>query len=363
MKYSSSIVVATAVLAAITFSNLKTAYGELVLEDASAQQAVSGETIRSTSVDSGDISAKTESRIKESARVSDSTRNQRIQEEMKNEDRLTQKLEELRLQDELKRQEQVLAATLQASKPTQSNATAQSVAQVKEESESSFDSMKVSVTPRGGLSTISNSLYNIESKYAFGLGMSVDITDHFTITGGYTYASYSLAAGNAVQFPSSFNGSLQQLNFNDNIFDLGVRGNLLGTRSRVRPFIGTGLAYRRGFVNYDERTRDIIRRFDPNGIQDVNISGFAGYLEGGLEFKITPAFGIVGSARYFHVLSSQQSTPVSPYAFYNGTPNYGGNLTSFATPGTWSNDARVRASDSLASDQFFQLMLGVSVTF
>lgn len=411
--YAATMVVA----AGITFSGLKPAYGELVFED-----DLNGKP----ATQSQDAGSEAQKRIEDQKNLSKSEmmRRQRMREELKNEDLLTQKLEELRLKDEIKRTDEILGSGIskkaseqqdgnarealqeqrvgsatqvtQASErgaqanpalastavggngaPTESGAN-QTVALMQPKEESEEESNRVSITPRFGTGSITNSIYDVSAKLAAGLGIMVDVSDHIAFTAGYTYSSYSLGAGTAVSYGFGANNTyLQTVNMNDNVIDVGARGYLLGQRSKVRPFLGGGVAYRRGYVNYDDRTQKFLKSYynSPTAAQDVEISGFAGYVETGLDFKITKAISLTGSFRYFNMFSSSQSRPLDPAVFLNqngysyygysgGLSPYYGALGSNGYSGYgYSNDVRSQASDALAKNNFYQLMAGVTVSF
>lgn len=408
MKYL-NYAVAIAVATGITFGNMKSAHADLVFED-DLKPSVKSED---QSSEAHGVQKRAEE--KENLSKSETMRRQRLREELKNEDLLTQKLEELRLKDEMKRTDELLGSgvkkaddsvmqeqrvgsaaaeskTMQtpmaqlpapaalASSPGSEPVapTNQTVAEVKPAEEKDEFSNRVSITPRFGTASLTNSIYDVSAKFSTGLGISVDVTDYIAFEGGYSYSSYSLGAGSSMM-PTGFNQSyLQTINMNDNVIDVGMKVYLLSSKSRVRPFLGGGGAYRRGYVNYDEKTQAFIKSYNPYAAQDVEISGFAGFVETGLEFKLTKAISITGMFRYFNLLSSKQSNPLDPNAFLNsqgyGYFGYGGGaMTPYsgmvATPGYggyglgYSNDTRSQAGEALAKNNFYQLSVGVSVSF
>ncbi|MBI2606720.1 MAG: outer membrane beta-barrel protein [Deltaproteobacteria bacterium] len=350
---------------------------------------------------------------RETVTRSEQMRRQRMREELKNEDLLTQKLEELRLKDEMQRTDQILGSGVQkapaelqeqrvgtaateapavlvaqasttgantalANTSPQTTAVAargdsigQSTATASVASmDFDEDKTRVTVSPRGGMSGITNSMYDVQSLYSMGLGVGVDLSDFISFQGGYTFSKYNLAAGNTIYNPGV---TLQQLEMNDNVFDMGVRANFLGPKARMRPFIGAGVGYRRGYVNYDSQTLNMLRAYNPYGASqqlDVELSAFMGYIETGLELRITKSVSLSGMVRYFNILSSRQTNPVSPYAFVNpnglagGYGSYGGYGLAGGYGGFgYTGDARTQASRALADNNFYQLMAGLSIAF
>lgn len=340
--------------------------------------------------------------VEQSKKVSKSEalRRHRVREELKNEDLLQQKLEELRLRDEMKRTQQINlsgveketpkpAPAAQETLPEQrvgSAATEQPVVKpsapavvpaaigptsqldgksstdmsaVKEESTEWVN--RVTINPRGGLSNVTNSNFDIQSRYAVGAAIGVDFTEHFSFEGSYTFSKYDLGAGSAIANPYTY--SLQKLQFNDNVFDIGGKAYILDTKSRVRPFVGTGVSYRRGYVNYDERTLSILRNVGAN-TSDVQISSFSGYIETGLDFQITKNIAFTAAFKYFNVFSSSQSNPIDPNAFvnpYGATGGYGYGYGS--AYGVGYADPRTSAGQSLAANNFYQILGGMAVSF
>lgn len=385
LKYS----VALAIAAGITFSGVKAAHGELVFEDDlnSSEESVEVEQPQTS-----------KSRVKERENLtkSEMMRRQRLREELKNEDLLTTKLEELRLQDEVRRTNEILGSGINkqevvvepvkeerigsaAMQPVAAPGTNPQLAAVglngapnaltadaEVSAEDEDKNSRISIMPRGGMSGIAGSMYDMESRYSFGLTLSADIGDHLAFTAGYTYSAYSIGAGSTLAFMNP--QFMKRIELNDNVIDLGARGHLFGIKSKVRPFVGGGFAYRRGYVNYDSDTRNRIRQYEAYGAQDVDISGFSSYLELGVEFKLTKAISVVGLGRYFHLLSFRQSSQVNPNAFYSGNaynPYYGAATAGPMgfSPFGYNDGSRERAGEDLARSNFFQIMAGVSVSF
>jgi hypothetical protein len=405
---------ALAVALGISMYGLKTVHAELVFEDDLKKPVVEEGLTTDSSADQADA--------RRDMSKADMMRRQRMRAELKNEDMLTQKLEELRLRDEVRRSNELLGSGVAKEQPqavasapvveervgsaaVQNPATAQTIqnvnpnasvqqaapvgavtsingapmssdalgqtvatGSVEGNAELEEPKMRISITPRGGLSSMTSSMYDIEARYAFGLDVGVEVSDHFAFIGGWSYSSYSLGAGTAFSYPTGMNMAyMQRLNMNDNVFSLGVRAYIMGPKSQVRPFIGIGGAYRRGFVNFDDNTVALMRQYNPYVGQDIQIAGFSGYLETGLEFKITKNIALTGSFKYFNVLSSRQSNPLDPSAFMNNQGYYGGSMMYSGAMGSpyygMGGDLRSQASDALARNNFYQLMAGISVSF
>lgn len=392
---------AIAVAAGIILTGMRSARAELVFESDLQAGALPTETVAAAP-------AQTQVKLEAPAAKADPTdaevsraemmRRQRMREELKNEDLLTTKLEELRLKDEMKRTEQILGSGEKKEETTQpavmqevrvgsaaaeaapasSTVTAVTTAPVAvsaapvtmtafsdKESESELLG-RVSLSPRGGLSSITNSVYDISSKFSFGFDLSVDATDHIAFLAGYTYSSYNIGPGSTLSYLGQVPFGFRQVQLNDNTINLGMRAYILGPRSKVRPFAGAGVGYRIGHINFDEKTRQYAMT-NPYGlvnsqVQDVDVTGFTGSLETGIEFRLTKSIALSGTFRYYTLLSSRQSNPISPYGFM-GSPLVGGYSAGLAYPGYGFGDERTTTADAVAKNSFYQLMAGVSVSF
>lgn len=386
------VIFATAILVAIgaSFTGIRNAEGKLVYEeDLRSQQqpaVVYNDPVQDLTtmpVVQTNLPAQPVIEARRPQTKTEQLRMQRERQELQNEDMLTQKLEELRLRDEMKRtqnlmtmsgiekdpgvvdhpvgsaaqelkaQPQVNPAVTQTVAPvaTQSTIVATAVANPEEE-----QSGKISISPRGGMSGITNSMYDVQSDYSAGIGLGIDFSEYLAFTAGYTYSRYNIAAGTTVYNPGY---ALQRLDMSDNVMDMGLRLNFLSTKAKLRPFIGGGVGYRRGFVNYDNATLNFMRQYNYGlNTQDVELSAFMGYIETGLEIKLTKMIGFSGMIRYFNILSSRQTNPINPYAFVNPYNNAG-----YYGAYGYNNDARTSASSALAENNFYQMMIGLTVSF
>ena len=282
-------------------------------------------------------------------------RRERMREEMKNEDVLQERLEALRLKDEQKRSDQILAlpvsnavapvtasvpmkeeivspglaptpmvvasatpgksdqiSTVQAASVTSADATSTAPAEQK---------TSVIIAPRGGLTEINaSSQFNVQPRFTAGLGLGVAASDHLVMEVGYTYSEFgasnnSVSAANYYQ-PGLPNNAFQSLVVKQNVFDLGMKVYILGSDSKIRPFIGGGGSYSKTFVNYDPT---IVNFYNSAGntlmTQDVQLSSYLGYLSTGIDVQITKSISIGAMFKYYQVLSStyQSQSPTSMY--------------------------------------------------
>lgn len=386
------IIFATAIIVAAgaSLTGIRNAEGKLVYEeDLRAQQPVASayndpiQDLNSMPVVQTNLPAQPVMETKRPQTKTEQLRMQRERQELQNEDMLTQKLEELRLKDEMKRtqnlmtmsgiekdpgvteqavgtaeqelkvSQQINPAVAQTQAPVASQSTVVATAVVASEEDQNG---KISITPRGGMTGITNSMYDVQSDYSAGIGLGVDFSDYLAFTAGYTFSKYTIAAGTTLYNPGY---ALQKLDMSDNVMDAGLRINFLSNKAKLRPFIGGGVGYRRGYVNYDNATLNYMKQYSYGlNTQDVELSAFMGYIETGLEIKLTKMIGISGMIRYFNILSSRQTNPINPYAFVNPYNN-GGYYGAYG----YNNDARTSAGSALAENNFYQMMLGLTVSF
>lgn len=408
--YKKRILVLTNLMAMLLLASSSATRAEMVFDESESSVRVAELPVESESVDmdaeDSAEAAPVATAKKKKLSKSETMRRHRVRTEIKNEDLLTNKLEELRLQDELKRTDAILkseniskavqdsnntsvisGSTLVAppatvmAMPAAANPQGENLADlVKAENaklEAKIESIgeekasketSIHITPKGGLSNLFSRTYDIESRYSLGVDLTFDVSRYFAMTAGYAYSTYALGAGSSLNYGSGFvMSSLQRLNLKDNVINVGARVYLTDKDARARPFFGLGVAYRRGYLNYDERTRDSLRQFNPNAAPDITLSGFSGYAEGGVEINITKNIGIMAGARYFHTLSSTQSSPVEPGAFFSP---YAGNMGYYGMTNmnqninnVYASQARNNAGKALAQNHFVQIFGGVTISF
>ncbi len=191
------------------------------------------------------------------------------------------------------------------------SSTNMSVAPVsgKPEGEKAFKS-GVSITPKAGLSTISNDFYDFQNQYVLGAALGFDVSDHVSVDLGYTYADYQVAPRNFF----GFNGfGVNPLTYKTNTFDFGLRLYLTGLDAKVRPYVGGGMAYSVGYVNYDQRTLGNFVGMPAWNTQDYRLNQFQGMLQAGLDFQIAKNVAIGAGYKFFRPISSNENQQ-----FYNG---------------------------------------------
>ena len=187
----------------------------------------------------------------------------------------------------------------------------------------------VSITPKAGLSTISNNSYEISPRFALGAALGFDVSDNVGVELGYTYGENALRLNyNPASYGSYYNPyvsqSQRELVYKNNTFDFGMKLYITDRDAKVRPFVGGGAAYSVGFVNYDSRT---IQEFQAAGASfnatDYQLNQFQGMLQGGIEFKIGSNVSLGATYKFLKPLSSSESDDGLQAGGFYGLPTYG----------------------------------------
>ncbi len=183
----------------------------------------------------------------------------------------------------------------------------------------------ISITPKAGLSTISNSSYDITSKFALGVGLGFDVSDNVAVELGYVYGENALKLN---YVPGAFGAyyspytTQRELVYKSNTFDIGMKLYLSGLDAKVRPFVGGGLAYTVGFVNYDSKS---IQELQASGAGlrtgDYQLNQFQGALQAGLELKVGTNVTIGATYKLLKPLNSSESDDGLQAGGFYGAPN------------------------------------------
>jgi hypothetical protein len=300
-------------------------------------------------------------------------RRQRLRAEMKNEDILAQKLEEMRIRDELNRQAELSSMNLQqnpqtkqeqplvvqpvgeaakaksiqnvsavSKEPAQEELNAKSIAQAQVEKNDEEDNTKMIIIPRAGMSGITNTGYDLQSNITAGISLGADISDYVSFLLGYSYSDFNFAFGNNQYYYGMM--AVQRMRLQDHVFDAGVRANFLPSKAKFRPFVGGGFGYRRAYLNFDQQTLNLYSQYYPGlNLQDVQLSSLLGYIEAGVDFKLTKMLSLGGSLKYFTSFNSRINNPLNPF----GYAGYG--------------DVRNQAATTISDSSFYQLLIGLSI--
>ena len=333
-------------------------------------------------------------------------RRERLRQEMRNEDILQERLEELRLRDEKRREEELmgsksvtvsdsvtqgLKAPVAPSAPVMQEEVLpgapvsalesevqvnpalnqqQAVAVVAPvstpsavtlgalEAESDAEKVAISVSPRGGLSTMSSvSGYNVQSRYSAGVDLGVAVSDHVSFAVGYSFNEYgvTLTSSNPwVYNLQYYTGTREALAMKQNVVDATLKLHLLGPDARLRPFIGGGAAWSKSFINYDQRIIDGLYQSGMTTlVRDYEVYSVLGSLAAGLDIRITKAISVGAQFEYFTVVTSRENQSLNNAAFYNY----------YGYQAAYSDMDKQVLGGSLARSGFYSVTGGLTFTF
>ncbi|MGZ3695643.1 MAG: hypothetical protein ACXWQO_16145 [Bdellovibrionota bacterium] len=222
--------------------------------------------------------------------------------------------------------------------------------------EESGKSAGIKVSPILGMTNISSSYYNISARYTAGVELEMEMDDSLAAVIGYSYSQHDISLGNANPFytQSSMYGyggsNYSTLQYNQNVFSLGMRLYLMPKTSKFRAFLGGGLGYNKGYVNYNNRYATTYQYNPFQNQTDYEVSSFLGILEAGAEVQVSKNISVGGLFKYDQVLSANQNQPLNNYAFINN--GYGGQISDKAVVG-----------GSIAKENFYSILGTVKVAF
>ncbi len=243
---------------------------------------------------------------------------------------------------------------------------------------SDSEKMLFSISPRVGISNLTGNggYFDIKPHFAAGAALRVSTSDNISFEVGYTYNEYGVAMATNNPFilmrqqqatmygyPNSFN--LETVTMKQNIFDAGLKIHLLGVDSRVRPFVGGGGSYSRGYVNFSHQVlADMNRVYGRNSSPDFVISNFMGYLSTGLDVKVAKNISVGAEFKYYAVLSATESDNFSSYygAFYQPYGGYNLNPNYYGVNPALNQDTAV-AGGSISRSSLYTILGTVTFTF
>ncbi len=228
----------------------------------------------------------------------------------------------------------------------------ESVAQ--EEKKSSLLGNRLRLAPVLGWTTINSDFYDIDSRYTAGLNIEMDVSENLAAVLGYSYSQYDIAPAMGSPFMGGgYNNSygMNTLQYNQNVFDAVLRFYLFPQESKFRAFIGGGVGYNKGYLNYRQGVFNTYAYNPYMNLEDYEVSSFLGILETGAEIRVGESIALGANFKYSNVLSSSENQPLNNYGFtQNG---YGANI---------SPDQQV-VGGSIAGNSFYSILGTVKVSF
>ncbi len=413
--------------AAVTVMWLPQAKGELVYENEQQQVTQAASSNQPTKVVER-VTVSNAASTEDAANMSkrELMRRERMRAELQNEDVLQERLEELRLRDERKRTEQVLGISSNGSlvettkiqqtqaaplkeeviiaPVTERPATAQThqivaqaapVATVVAETratEKEDEASSIVFQPRLGMPGMNNSGYDIRPYFTGGLGMGFGASDNVVVELGYAYSEFGinvagsnpivnyLNSGNLLGYggiyPGNGTGFSNQFSFEtqvmkQHLFDAGLKIYLIGKDSKVRPFIGAGLAYSRGSINYNQRILNNLNQVQGFGgllansgmaglSQPYEIASFLGFVQAGFDFKVSKTIQVGLLGKYYNVFTARENSLLNNMAFYGP-----GSMGAFASPYILAANGldKQAVGGTLANSGFYQILGTVTFSF
>ena len=228
----------------------------------------------------------------------------------------------------------------------------ESVAKVEEQETGS----RIRLSPVIGYTSINSDAYKIDARYTAGFSLEMELTDNLAGVLGYSYSQYDVSLGSNNPFfsynqPILFGANQTTLQYNQNLFEGGLRFYLFPRDSKFRVHVGGGLGYNKGYLNYRSGVFSTYAYNPYTNLQDYEVTSYLGIMETGAEFAVSKNVAIGGLFKYANVLSSSENQPLNNYGFaQNG---YGTSV---------SPDQRV-VGGSIAENGFYSILGTVKVSF
>jgi hypothetical protein len=214
----------------------------------------------------------------------------------------------------------------------------------------------IKFSPIIGRTIIGSDYYNIDSRYTLGVEVEMDLDDSLSAVLGYSYSQYDIGLSTTNPFyvaqPMGFGyNGFGTLGYNQNVFEGALRVYLMPRDSKFRAFIGGGLGYNKGYVNYSNRYTQNYA-FNPyQNSPDYEVNSFLGILQAGAEVNVSKSVSIGALFKYDQILSSNENQPLNNYGFINQGYN-----------GYQIGDKQI-VGGSLAKQSFYSILGTVKVAF
>jgi hypothetical protein len=227
------------------------------------------------------------------------------------------------------------------------------------------EKLVIRLTPRAGVSSMRSPDANVlvRGRYSAGLSLGIEASESMTFELGYQFSEYGISLQPTYGFSwNSPTGTYESRALRQNLVDAGLKFYLLGSRSRLRPFVGGGGGWQRSFVNYDSRYRALVQAYSPTvGVQDYEASSFVGQINTGMDVRISKSVSVGAQFRYNRVLGSNSSQQIPYNAMWGASgayPGYGyGGAAAIADPGNQI------AGLQLQRASFYSVLAGVNFIF
>jgi outer membrane protein W len=195
--------------------------------------------------------------------------------------------------------------------------------------------------------------FTVSGKGAAGIGLGMGVTDNLSVEVGYTYAEYGIGLANSAYIQQMFTGTSDTYDLKQNVFDIGMKLDLVSSDSRFRPFIGGGAAYSKGYLNYPTSVTQLYQQYSPNFSPDFESSDFLGYLSAGFDAQVSKTIAVGLNLRYYKVFSDSENENLNYGSFY-GSGYYGGGQV---------DQGKLLTGTQLAQSSFYSILGTVTFSF
>jgi hypothetical protein len=164
------------------------------------------------------------------------------------------------------------------------------------------------LSPLGGFGSVfGTDAATVQPRYAFGGAVGFLISENIRLEGSYVYQEQEFSnlrinsLGGVLPFGFGPTLALRQ-----NAWSGGAKLFVLGRESRVRPYLGGGIQWTRGTLNYSSMNLQILSG-QPQYTSDFVLNQFGGFGELGTEIAITRAIVAQLSFKLAGVITSSTS--------------------------------------------------------
>ncbi len=183
----------------------------------------------------------------------------------------------------------------------------------------------------GSSSVIGNDTADNSPQYAVGGSVGLLISSNMLLEVGYTHSEQNFSNPRINTTQGVFvTGNTNVFSLKQNVIDAGVKLFILGRESRLRPYLGGGMGYSRGSLNYTAPYQQALGN-QPVYTSEFNINQYKGYGELGAEFAFTRNFVATAGFRLHGVLSSNTSGDSAPLNYDPSKLDVGNSLSRTAS--------------------------------
>lgn len=168
--------------------------------------------------------------------------------------------------------------------------------------------LRIYVAPIGGIaSVVGNDTADVSPQYALGGSLGLLVSNNMLIEANYLYNQQDFS-NPRINTTSGIilTGMGSAFTLKQSVFSGGAKLFVLGRESRIRPYLGGGIAYARGNLNYTSTYLQFLGG-QSQYLTDFTLNQWDGYGELGAEIAITQKVVALMSFKLNGVLSSKTS--------------------------------------------------------